>query len=438
MTYSLRRAILWLVIFTLLALIPLAIGYAGEPPRVRSFAVELGVAFGFLGLSLMALQLLFSGRLRWIAPRFGMDNIIQYHREMGWIGAILVLLHPVILIAADGSFLAYFDPRVNFLRAVFLIFVTLAVIAIIATSVWRPQFRLEYEWWRLAHGVLAMAIVFIGLVHAIQVRHYLAPFWKQAMLAVLVGGTLYAVVHTRITRPWLMRRRPWRVVGVEPERNQGWSLTVEPAGHEGMRFTAGQFAWITIRDSPFTLQQHPFSIASSARRRELTFTAKEFGDFTGSWKRLEPGTRAYLEGPFGSFTPDPDPATGLFLVMGGIGITPAMGILRTLRDDADRRPAILIYGNKDWENIAFREELGELEQALNLRVVHLLEEPPDDWQGESGFVTRELLEKHLPPEPDTFQYFICGPKPLMDITEIELRDLGIGWTRIYSERFNIV
>jgi predicted ferric reductase len=73
-----------------------------------------------------------------------------------------------------------------------------------------------------------------------------------------------------------------------------------------------------------------------------------------------------------------------------------------------------------------------------VNVVYLLEDPPDDWEGESGFVTRELLAKYLPENPETFQYFVCGPKPLMDVAEHALRSLGISWRRIYAERFEIV
>jgi predicted ferric reductase len=438
MRYTTGKAVVWLAVFTLLALVPLLLGRVGAIPAPRSFWIEFGVALGFLALALFALQFLFSGRFKWVAPSFGMDNIIQFHREVGIIAFVLVLAHPVVLIAADPAFLAYFDPRVNFLRAIFLTFVTVATVAIVATSVWRTAFRLSYEWWRLLHGLLALAIVFIGLVHAIQVQHYLGPLWKKVALALLMGGAMYAVIHTRLVRPWRNRKRPYRVVEVQAERDDSYSLTVEPAGHQRMLFAPGQFAWITIRDTPFTLQQHPFSFASSARARRITFTAKEFGDFTSTWKDIEPGTTAFLEGPFGSFTPDPSPATGVFLVMGGIGVTPAMGMLRTLRDDGDPRAAILVYGNKDWENVAFREELEELTREMNLKVVHLLEEPHEEWEGESGLVTRELLERHLPEEPLNFQYFVCGPTPLMDVTEISLREMGIPWQRIYSERFEIV
>jgi predicted ferric reductase len=438
MSYSLGRALAWLALFLVLSLVPLGLARIGAIPPPRTFAIELGVALGFIGLGLMALQSIVSGRLRWVAPSFGMDNVIQHHRQIGWIAAGFVLAHPIVLIWSDRSFLEYFDPRVNAPRTIALVFVTAAVVAIVVTSVWREFFKLQYESWRLVHGVLGLSIVFIGLVHAIRVGHYLDTLWKQALLVGLVGATLYPVLHTRLVRPALSRKRPYEVTSVEPERGDCWSLTLEPVGHEGMRFEPGQFIWITIGKTPFSLQQHPFTIASSARQRALSLTAGVFGDFTATWKDIEPGTTAFLEGPFGSFTPDPSPRTNFFLVVGGIGITPAMSMLRTMRDDRDPRCAILLYGNPTWEQVVFREELEALEQELNLTVVHILEEPPGDWTGERGLVTKELLEKYLPESPDDFQYFTCGPKPLMDVTEISLREMGISWTQIYSERFDIV
>jgi predicted ferric reductase len=436
--YSLRRGLSWVAALTVVALAPLLIGWVGAVPAARTFLVEFGVGLGFVGLGLLALQFIVSGRIEKVAPSWGMDNIIQYHRELGIIGFLLVLGHVAVLMVAEPPFREFFDPRVNFLRSVFLILATLFLLVLLATSLWRERFGLNYEWWRVVHGILALGVVFIGLAHVFQVGHYMAPLWKKGLLGLVVGASMYTVLHTRLVRPWLSRKRPYRVREVQPERDQCWSLILEPEGHAGMRFRPGQFTWITINESPFTLQQHPFSFASSARSREIRLTAKKLGDFTSTWKDMEPGTPAFLEGPFGSFIPDPSRDTGLFMIMGGIGITPAMGILRTLHDDGDRRPVTLIYGNQTWEDITFREELDELSQTLDLQVIHLLEEPHEGWEGEAGFVTRELLEKYLPENLNTFQYFICGPKPLMDIAEIELRGLGVDWNRIYTERFNIV
>ena len=436
--YSARAAAAWLGLVLALATVPLAIAMIPPLPAKRAFAVEFGVTLGFAGMGLLSVQFLFSGRFAAIAGRFGTDNVLQLHRQLGLVGFLLVLAHPLVLVLADPDFLVYFDPRVNVLRAVALAYVTTAVTALVVTTLWRERFRLSYEWWRLVHGLLALSIVFTGVVHGIQVGHYLAPLHKQVLWAGFVAAAMYLVVHSRLVRPARARRRPYRVAAVDDARGEVTVLTLEPDGHEGLRYEAGQFAWITLRDSPFALQQHPFSFVSAADEPRVQFAAKEVGDFTSTWKDLAIGARAYLEGPFGGFTRKPSPTAGLFLVVGGIGVTPAISLLRTMRAQGARHPATLVYANDTWEEVAFRDELGTLARELPLEVVHVLAEPPDDWTGERGLLTQEMLARHLPPRPNDHEYFLCGPEPLMDVAEKSLRALGVDWRRIYSERFQIV
>jgi ferredoxin-NADP reductase len=124
--------------------------------------------------------------------------------------------------------------------------------------------------------------------------------------------------------------------------------------------------------------------------------------------------------------------------MGGIGITPGISMLRTMRDKKDKRKVTLIYGNENLEETTFYEELEELNKELNLQLVHLLTDPPKAWEGETGKIDREFLEKYLPEDSENYIYLICGPDPLMDIAEIALKDLGVDWRYIYTERFKIV
>jgi predicted ferric reductase len=438
MTYYVPRGLLWLSAYAALALLPLLVARAGRVPDSRGFLVEFGVALGFVGLALIALQFIFSGRLRRVVPSFGTDNMLHFHRRAGIFGLLFVLVHPVVLLTADSAFLSFFDPRLNLPRALALVLVVAALIGIGVTSLWRDVVGLSYEWWRLLHGVLALSILGIGLAHVLQVGHYINTVWKQGVLVLFIAAMGYPLVHTQLVRPWRSRGRPYRITRVQPERDACWSITIEPDGHDGMRFRPGQFAWMTVGDTPFSLQQHPFSFASSARRREITFTAKEVGDFTSTWKDLTPGTRLFLEGPFGAFVPDPAHSTNLFLVMGGIGVTPGMCMLRTMRDDDDRRHVVLIYGSRDWDTATFREELEELEQVLDLKVVHVLEHPPAGWNGERGLVTSELLRRYVPETGTEWQYFICGPPPLMNLAEVTLREAGVPWRCVYTERFTIV
>ncbi len=434
--YSYSKGVFWLIVFIVLGLFPMGIALFGDIPDPREFWIEFGVALGFIGLGIMAAQFIFTGRLARVAPTFGADNIFHFHKMLGIVGFIFVFAHPIILIISNNEFIHYYNPHENLPRALALITVTIALILIMVSSLWRISFGLSYEIWRLIHGILALLIVFVGVTHSVQVSHYLEPLWKKIILSAVVGTCAWFVVHTRLVRPYKNKKKPYEIIEVKPERDDSYTIVLRPRKGKKMDFISGQFAWITINETPFSLQQHPFSFSSGPDSAFILFTAKASGDFTKTWKNIKPGTTAYLEGPFGSFTLLPK--GNLFMVMGGIGVTPAMSMLRSLKNMKDQREITLIYGSSDYENITFREELEDLKKVLHLNLVHILMEPPDDWDGESGKVDRELLQKYLPEQKNTYYYYICGPGPLMDVTEINLRELGVDWRHIYSERFKIV
>jgi NAD(P)H-flavin reductase len=56
----------------------------------------------------------------------------------------------------------------------------------------------------------------------------------------------------------------------------------------------------------------------------------------------------------------------------------------------------LIYANNTWEEITFREALEALQQQLDLEIVHVLGEPPDGWDGETGYVTATFWSGTFP------------------------------------------
>ena len=99
---------------------------------------------------------------------------------------------------------------------------------------------------------------------------------------------------------------------------------------------------------------------------------------------------------------------------------------------------VLFYANREWDGVAFRDELEGLKERLDLTVVHVLSEPAQDWTGETGYVTAEILSRHLPPAYRRFQFFICGPDPMMDAVEAALVTLDVVPERVHTERFNMV
>lgn len=431
MMHTLSWSLFWGCLYLAIALAPLGLVLVGVVPAGRGFLLEFGVGLGIVGFSLLALQFVTTGRFHQAGSHFGTDMILLFHRQMGLAAFAFVVAHPLVLFVARPEYLEYLDIRVNAMRTIALVAATIAVTLLVATSLWRERFGLNYEWWRFVHAGLSVLVLLVGLVHALQVGHYVASLWKQALWVILTAVPLLLLAHVRLVRPWLAGRRPYRVAEVRKERGDSCTLVLDPEDHAGAKFSAGQYYWITVGPTAFSLQQHPYSTSSSAQASgRVEFTIKALGDFSTSVRDLPPGERAYLEGPFGTFTLEAQPLDGAVFIMGGIGITPAMSMLRGCRDRGDRRPMLLIYANTDWEGVAFREELEELRQELNLTVVHVLEEAPEGWQGETGLLTPELLDRHLPTDGRDYHYFVCGPLKMSEIVERALSARGVPiWNR---------
>jgi predicted ferric reductase len=237
-------------------------------------------------------------------------------------------------------------------------------------------------------------------------------------------------------------RRPWSVVEVRPEYGNASTLVVEPVGHPGFRFDPGQFGWIAVGRSPFSMTQHPFSFSSAADTPEggtISITIKAAGDYTRTIPSVRPGTRVYLDGPHGVFSMDRRQAPGYVFIAGGVGVTPFVSMLTTMKERGDVRPVTLFYASPRWDEVILRDQLAELDAALpNLTVVHVLSRPDPGWAGESGRITAELLRRHLPPQFRRYEHLICGSTQMMDAMEDALVEVGVPPSRISSERFDMV
>lgn len=430
----------WSALYLVVALVPLFVIIIGDRPEHRGFWIEFGVALGFVSLAMMAMQSVLTARFSTVSKALGQDNLLQFHRQAGIVAFALLIGHPVVLILAESSYWEFLDPRANILRAPALWFALLAFPALIVTSLYRQQLKLPYEWWRLTHGVVAVLLVIVGLVHITRVSYYLASPWKLGLWIALGVASIGSVAWVRLITPRLAGRHPYRVEAVQPLSRATWSVRLEPEDGEALRFEAGQFAFVTIADSPYSLQQHPYSIASSAATTDhLEFAVKELGDYTERIRAVPVGARAYVDGPYGGMTIDED-AAGLFAVAGGIGITPVASMIRTIAATGRRLPVVLVYANERPEDTTFADELDALDRELGdgLLVVHVLNRPDAGWLGRTGFVTGELLADLVPDEDrDRWQYVLCGPPPMMEAAEAGLLEVGVPLDRIESERFDI-
>ena len=433
-------AVCWFSAYLALVLAPLFVLLIGPVPPGSGFWWDFSMALGFAGMAMMGAQFILTARFRRASAPFGIDIIYYFHRFLAVIGFTLIVAHFLIIWVDSPAALAVVNPllapwHMTASRVALLLFA-----AIIVTSLWRKRLRIEYDRWRLWHALLSTAAFLLAVLHIEGVGYYIEAPVKRVLWTTFTLFWVLLIIYVRLIKPGRMRKAPYLVTEVRPERGQIWTMVLEPDGHTGLRFAPGQFAWLTLGESPFHVREHPFSFSSSAERGgHLEFTIKELGDFTRTIKDRQPGEIAYLDGPYGAFTVDGYPTSpGFVFIAGGVGIAPIMSMLRTLADRRDDRPLLLIYGNQRWEEVAFREELGKLKARLTLLVVHVLLEPPEDWEGESGYVGQDLLNKHLPTKRREQEYFVCGPTPMRRVVEQSLHNLRVPLKRVHAELFDLV
>ncbi len=432
------KAVAWVVVYFLMVFGPLLVVLLTPRPAGREFWREVSVALAFVGLALMGLQFVPTARLPPLADVFPMDTIYYFHHQTSQLALVLVVIHPIILFFNNPYTLQLLNPLTAPLRAVAGVASLAIALLLVGSSTQRKQIKLQYESWRLIHDILSFGAVGLGLLHIFGVGYYSTGPVAYVMWSALVVLWTGLFIYVRLLKPWMMLRRPYELVSLTPERGDSWTLTVEPKDHAGLTFKPGQFAWLTIQKSPFAIRQHPFSFSSSAEHpQRLQFTVKELGDFTRVIKHIPPGQAVYLDGPYGTFSIDRHAAPGYVFVAGGVGITPLMSQLRTMADRRDRRPAYLFYGNPTWESVTFREDLDELQKRMNLQVIHVLEKPAADWQGEKGFITADLLDRHLPQNRQELQCLMCGPLPMIVAVERALTKVGIPLSRVHAERYEM-
>lgn len=397
------------------------------------------MAVGYAGVAMMGVQFVLTARFKRACAPFGIDVIYYFHRYLAVVMLVLLVLHALVATWLDPPAVGPLDPR-HAAPAINLGRLALLLIAVLlASSLWRKRIGIDYDRWRRVHAVLAILALLLAVSHVDMAAQMLNSPGKRLAWTLLSLVWLSLIVHVRLLRPWRLLRHPFRVQAVTAEHGRSVSLQLQAVGHEGFDYQPGQFAWLSVGDSPFALREHPFSLASSPTRPgTITFTIKALGDFSTTVADCKPGTVAYVDGPYGAFSCDRHPhAAGLVFITGGVGIAPIISMLRALADRGDPRPLWLFYGNRRWQHTLFREELQSLGERLKLQVVHILGEPDDDWHGERGLLRLDILSRQLPERRADLHYFICGPQPMIAVAERALKTLAVPLRHMHSEIFDL-
>lgn len=208
------------------------------------------------------------------------------------------------------------------------------------------------------------------------------------------------------------------------EYQPGHFLTIDPHQFPQLeRFTSFLEDQKGKRELP-----RAYSMSSAPDDRYLAITVKEEKYVRGMTKyppllspllvhRLPPGTRLLITGFTGPYVLPPDVENvteHLVHVCAGSGIVPNYSIIKHCLRNHPKLRHTLIYSNKTWDDVIFRQQLAELaaHHPQQLRLVHsLTRDPLASSRGNnvrSGRLTQDLLREVIP-APDEVLVFCCGP-----------------------------
>ncbi|KAJ1923140.1 NADH-cytochrome b5 reductase [Tieghemiomyces parasiticus] len=159
------------------------------------------------------------------------------------------------------------------------------------------------------------------------------------------------------------------------------------------------------------------------------------GRISKVFSELTLGDTISVSGPKGRFEYRPNAYSALGFIAGGTGISPVVAIVKAvLKNPADKTHLSLIFANVNEEDILLRQELDELQAAHdNLTVHYVLNNPPEKWNGSVGFVSEDMIRKHLPAPAADVKVLMCGPPPMMAAMGKHCEAIGFDKPRTVSK-----
>jgi ferredoxin-NADP reductase len=207
-------------------------------------------------------------------------------------------------------------------------------------------------------------------------------------------------------------------------------------------FQAGQYVNFRLRvgeselTRPYTISSAPCEALGDGGYIEVTVRRHEDA-FVPAWffENVQPGTHLTGNMPFGTFYWEPmRDSKNIVALAGGSGITPFASMAREIAFGKMKDARItILFGSVKSGDIVLKKELDEAEAASDrVKVVHVLSDDPD-WQGEHGFLTRELIEKYAGKDPT---YMFCGPLTMYRLIEKNMNEMGITRRRFRRDVLN--
>lgn len=404
---------------------------------------------GMLGLVFLMLSLLVTP----VRVLTGWNVLISVRRNLGVYGFLYIAAHFVIYVLYDrGGDLADTVSEIIERRYLWFGFGALVLLLPLAlTSTDGMVSRLGPTRWKALHRLTYVAVA-AGVVHfyLLVKSDVRLPF---AFACALTALLLFRIVRHEVGLRRELRAARTRVLpakSVTSARKKFWSgelvvarifqethdtrtfrFRMPDGGPLPFEHVAGQYINLKLTVDGRRVNRS-YTISSAPTRPDyVEVTIKRVPDGYASHHmhdRVKEGGRIAVSAPAGKFVFAGHEAGRIVLIAGGVGITPAMAVVRSLTDRSWTGDIYLLFSVRQKQDVIFERELAHLaERFPNLHVEIVV-------SAERGRISREIIERHVP-GPARGPIMMCGPGPMMAAMRALLISMGVPDAEIHEEEF---
>ncbi len=394
---------------------------------LKTFSLYASQVFGYFGLLLLLWSYIIGARSVFALWFRDLAPVLKIHKLLGKYGSLAVLLHPLLVTYYYGESLLYSAiPHIGseFERHVTLGRVAFALMVIIWLTSVLVRKKLGHRPWKYVHYLAYISLPF-ALLHIPGVgTGFAASMALQVYYFVIVVATF---IFTLLRLRGLIDsdKSEYTISRHGKIAEATYSLELTPQGSSWLKPRPGQYVYLKIGALS---EDHPFSVLTfDETTGKLTLGYRVFGRFTKYLQDQKVGAGVRLSGPYGEFLQQISPDSPFVCIAGGIGVTPFVAPLMKSGGNG-----WLFYANRTRAGATLSDQLKN--QLGNKYVGIFSRENELEPNEEQGYVSAELLKKRLQ-TPDAYQYFICGPEPMVEASKLALKELGISPKKIHTEAF---
>jgi len=394
---------------------------------ISRFAALIGTYFALLGILLVS-------RIPWVERGVGHDRLITWHRKLGPWSLYLIGLH-VLLITV--GYAVQFQEQVirefwSMLTTFSWMWAALAgfifMITAGVTSYKKARAKLSYEAWWTIHVSTYLAIELSFMHQILNGPMFISHPLNKAFWIFLYSAMVFCIVYWRIALPiYRSFRHGLKVEKIVVEGPNMVSIIMRGRDLDKLGAQGGQFFGWRFIAKGHALASHPYSLSASPTAHYLRITVKDLGDHSRSMADLKPGTRVFMEGPYGAFTAGRASRKHVVLVGGGVGITPIRALMEEFRAGVQLD---VIFRASNAEDLVLREEMDYLaaKSEGSIRIHYLV------GSRKIHPMDAKSLETLVPRFADS-DIYICGPSPLVEAVRTAAKELGVPKNRFHDEAF---